>query len=88
MHTATIVVVFASLIVILGLIFWMLLHWRRFRDETDRYRAWQSVFGRRGGKVALLVGFVALAVLVGGSIGIIADWRVVNFSPLRFLKRN
>ena len=66
MHTATIVVVFASLIVILGLIFWMLLHWRRFRAETDRYRAWQSVFGRRGGKVALLVGFVALAVLVGG----------------------
>ena len=66
MQTATIVVVFASLIVILGLIFWMLLHWRRFRDETDRYRAWQSVFGRRGGKVALLVGFVALAVLVGG----------------------
>lgn len=66
MHTATIVVVFASLIVILALIFWMLLHWRRFRAETDRYRAWQSVFGRRGGKVALLVGFVALAVLVGG----------------------
>ena len=66
MHTATIVVVYASLIVILGLIFWMLLHWRRFRAETDRYRAWQSVFGRRGGKVALLVGFVALAVLVGG----------------------
>jgi hypothetical protein len=66
MHTLTIVVVFASLIVILGLIFWMLLHWRRFRAETDRLRAWQSVFGRRGGKVALLVGFVALAVLVGG----------------------
>ncbi|HEY7813760.1 MAG TPA: hypothetical protein VIC62_11005 [Nakamurella sp.] len=66
MHAATIVVVYASLIVILGLIFWMLLHWRRFRNETDRYRAWQSVFGRRGGKAALLVGFVALAVLVGG----------------------
>lgn len=66
MHTATIVIVFASLIVILGLIFWMLLHWRRFRYETDRLRAWQDVFGQRGGKVALLVGFFALAVLVGG----------------------
>ncbi len=66
MHTITIVVVFASLVVILGLIGWMLLHWRRFRAETDRYRAWQAVFGRRGGKIALLIGFVALAVLVGG----------------------
>jgi hypothetical protein len=66
MHTATIVLVYASLIVILGLIFWMLLHWRRFRYETDRLTAWQDVFGRRGGKVALLVGFLALAVLVGG----------------------
>jgi hypothetical protein len=43
----------------------MLLHWRRFRAETDRYRAWQSVFGQRGAKVALIVGFVALAVLTG-----------------------
>jgi len=66
MHILTIVVVFASLIVILGLIFWMLLHWRRFRYDTDRLHAWQAVFGRRGGKIALLVGFVALAVLVGG----------------------
>lgn len=66
MPTATIVVVFAALAVILGLILWMLLHWRRFRHETDRLIAWQDVFGRRGGKVALLVGFVALAVLVGG----------------------
>jgi len=66
MHTVTIVVVFAALVVILGLIFWMLLHWRRFRYETDRLTAWQDVFGRRGGKIALLVGFVALAVLVGG----------------------
>lgn len=66
MHTVTIAVVFAALAVILGLIFWMLLHWRRFRSETDRLAAWQAVFGRRGGKVALLVGFVALAVLVGG----------------------
>ena len=66
MHTVTIGVVFAALVVILGLIFWMLLHWRRFRYETDRLTAWQDVFGRRGGKIALLVGFVALAVLVGG----------------------
>lgn len=40
----------------------MLMHWRRFRAEADRYRAWQSVFGQRGGKVALTVGFVAPAV--------------------------
>jgi len=66
MRTATIIVVFASLAVILALIGDMLLHWRRFRTETDRYRAWQSVFGRRGAKVALLVGFVALAALTGG----------------------
>ena len=66
MHTVTVVVVFAALAVILGLIGWMLLHWRRFRYETDRLTAWQDVFGKRGGKVALLVGFVALAVLVGG----------------------
>ena len=66
MHTLTIVVVFAALVVILGLIFWMLLHWRRFRYETDRLTAWQDVFGQRGGRVALLVGFIALAVLVGG----------------------
>jgi TRAP-type C4-dicarboxylate transport system permease small subunit len=66
MHTVTIVVVFASLIVILGLIIWMLLHWRRFRHETDRLRAWQDVFGQRGGKLALVMWFVALAVLVGG----------------------
>ncbi len=65
MRTATIVVVFLSLAVILTLIGWMLLHWRRFRRETDRYRAWQSVFGRRGAKVALGLGFVALATLVG-----------------------
>jgi hypothetical protein len=43
----------------------MLVHWHRFRAETDRYRAWQSVFGPRGAKVALTVGFVALAVLTG-----------------------
>ncbi len=65
MRTATIVVVFASLSVILALIGIMLFHWRRFRAETDRYRAWQAVFGRRGAKVALTAGFVALAVLVG-----------------------
>jgi hypothetical protein len=44
----------------------MLVHWRRFSTETDRYRAWQAVFGQRGAKVALTVGFVALATLVGG----------------------
>ena len=65
MRSATIVVVYASLAVILTLIGIMLAHWRRFRAETDRYRAWQSVFGQRGAKVALIVGFVALAVLVG-----------------------
>jgi hypothetical protein len=65
MRTATIVVVFASLSVILVLIGIMLVHWRRFRAETDRYRAWQAVFGQRGAKVALTAGFVALAVLVG-----------------------
>ncbi len=65
MRTATIVVVFASLAVILTLIGWMLVHWRRFRSETDRYTAWQSVFGRRGAKVALGFGFVAVAALVG-----------------------
>ena len=53
MRTATIVVVFASLLVILTLIGIMLVHWRRFSTETDRYRAWQAVFGQRGAKVAL-----------------------------------
>ena len=66
MRTATIVVVFASLLVILTLIGIMLVHWRRFSTETDRYRAWQAVFGQRGAKVALTIGFVALASLVGG----------------------
>jgi hypothetical protein len=65
MRIATIVVVYASLAVIITLIAIMLVHWRRFRAETDRYRAWQSVFGQRGAKVALLIGFVALAALVG-----------------------
>lgn len=65
MRTATIITVYVSLAVILGLIGIMLVHWRRFRTETDRYRAWQSVFGRRGAKVALTIGFVALATLVG-----------------------
>ncbi len=65
MRTATIVVVYVSLAVILVLIGTMLVHWRRFAQETDRYRAWQSVFGRRGAKVALIVGFVALATLTG-----------------------
>ena len=65
MRTATIVLVFLSLVVIITLLGIMLLHWRRFRTETDRYRAWQSVFGQRGAKVALTVGFVAVAVLTG-----------------------
>ncbi len=65
MRTATIITVYLSLSVILILIATMLVHWRRFRHETDRYRAWQLVFGRRGAKVALTLGFVALAVLVG-----------------------
>jgi len=64
-RTATILTVYLSLSVILILIGTMLVHWRRFRHETDRYRAWQSVFGQRGGKVALIIGFVALAVLDG-----------------------
>lgn len=65
MRSATIVVVFLSLAVILSLVGIMLMHWRRFRAETDRYRAWQAVFGQRGAKVALIIGFVALAVLTG-----------------------
>ena len=65
MRTATIIIVFPSLAVILLLLGIMVTHWRRFRAETDRYRAWQSVFGQRGAKVALTVGFVALAVLTG-----------------------
>lgn len=65
MRTATVVIVFASLTVILSLLGIMLMHWRRFRAETDRYRAWQSVFGQRGAKLALTTGFIALAVLIG-----------------------
>jgi hypothetical protein len=65
LRTATIITVYLSLSVILILIGTMLVHWRRFSHETDRYRAWQSVFGRRGARVALTIGFVALAVLVG-----------------------
>ena len=65
MRTATIVVVYASLAVILTLLGIMIAHWKRFRAETDRYRAWQSVFGQRGAKVALIVGFIALATLTG-----------------------
>lgn len=65
MRTVTIIVVYACLAVILTLIAIMLVHWHRFRAETDRYRAWQSVFGQRGAKVALVIGFVALAALTG-----------------------
>jgi uncharacterized membrane protein YhaH (DUF805 family) len=65
MRTVTIAVVFTSLAVILTLLGVMLIHWRRFRYETDRYRAWQSVFGPRGAKAALWLALVALATLVG-----------------------
>jgi hypothetical protein len=65
-RTATIVVVFASLAVIITLLCIMIVRWRSYRNETDRYRAWQAVFGPRGAKVALAAGFVALAALVGG----------------------
>ena len=65
MRTAAIVTVYLSLTVILVLLGIMLVHWRRFRAETDRYRAWQSVYGRRGAPIALILGFVALATLVG-----------------------
>jgi len=66
MRTATVVVVWASLAVIITLLGIMIVRWRSYRAETDRYRAWQAVFGRRGAKVALTLGFVALAALVGG----------------------
>jgi hypothetical protein len=72
-RTAAIVTVYVSLTVILVLIGIMLAHWRRFRAETDRYRAWQSVFGRRGARVALIVGFVALAALTGALLAYQAD---------------
>ena len=65
MRTATIVVVYASLAVILTLLGIMIAHWKRFPAETHRYRAWQSVFGQRGAKVALIIGFIALATLTG-----------------------
>lgn len=65
MRTATIVTVYLSLAVILALLGSMVIHWRRYRTETDRYRAWQSVFGQHGAKIALITGFIALAVLTG-----------------------
>ncbi|TKV60919.1 hypothetical protein FDO65_04470 [Nakamurella flava] len=65
MSTATIVTIYLSLTVIIVLLVIMLVHWRRFRYETDRLKAWQAVYGRTGGKVAIAVGIVALAVLVG-----------------------
>ncbi|MEP6562984.1 MAG: hypothetical protein ABJD68_18130, partial [Nakamurella sp.] len=65
MRTANIVVVFVCLAVILTLLGIMIVRWRSYRAETDRYRAWQDVFGQRGAKVALTLGFVALAALVG-----------------------
>jgi hypothetical protein len=65
MRTVAIVTVFVALTVIIGLLLFTAAHWRRFRHGTDRLRAWQSVYGRTGGKVALVVGAVAIAVLVG-----------------------
>ena len=65
MSTATVVTIYLSLTVIVVLLVIMLVHWRRYRHETDRLRAWQSVYGRSGGKVAIALGVVALAVLVG-----------------------
>ncbi len=65
MRTASIVTVFVSLTVILALLGVMILRWKRYRTETDRLRAWQAVYGPRGAKVALIVGFLALAVLTG-----------------------
>lgn len=65
MSTATIVTIYLSLTVIVVLLVIMLVRWRRYRNETDRLRAWQAVYGRTGGKVAIAVGIVALAVLVG-----------------------
>ncbi len=58
----------------------MFVHWHRFRAEPDRYRAWQSVFGQRGAKVALTVGFVALAVLTG-ALGAFQDAAGVMYTP-------
>jgi len=72
-RTATIIVVFASLAVILTLIGIMIARWKSYRSETDRYRAWQAVFGQRGAQVALTLGFVALAALVGGLLAFQAE---------------
>lgn len=72
MPVATIIAIYLSLTVIVMLLLIMLTHWRRYRYETDRLRAWQSVYGRTGGKVAIAVGVVALVVLVGAFAAIAA----------------
>lgn len=72
MRTATIVTIYLSLTVIVMLLMVMLVHWRRYRYETDRLRAWQAVYGRTGGKVAIAIGVLALAVLVGAFAAIAA----------------
>ena len=64
MRTLAIVLVYSSIGFVLLLIAIMLVHWRRFRSETDRYRAWRSVFGRAATPVLVAAG-VAVAVLVG-----------------------
>ena len=65
MRAASIVTVFVSLTVILGLLGVMIVRWKRYRTETDRLKAWQAVYGPRGAKIALVVGFLAVAVLTG-----------------------
>ncbi|GAA1998290.1 hypothetical protein JL107_11420 [Nakamurella flavida] len=64
MRTLAIVLVYSSIAFVLVLIAIMLVHWRRFAGETDRYRAWQSVFGRAAKGVLIAAG-VAVAVLTG-----------------------
>lgn len=73
MNTAAIVTIYLSLTVIIVLLVIMLTHWRRYRHETDRLRAWQSVYGHTGGKVAIVVGVIALAVLVGAFAAVAAS---------------
>lgn len=76
MRTATIVTIYVSLTVIVVLLLIMLFHWRRFRYETDRLKAWQAVYGRTGGKVAIAVGVVShLAGAAGPGCAGADPWR-------------
>ncbi len=63
--TVAVILVAVLLAYILAVLAIMVVHWRRYRRETDRYRAWQSVFGRRGAKIVLVSLLVAVAALVG-----------------------